>query len=93
MHAELVSERRDGLTATLQRWADNRLFVVGVLLVVGPLGLPLIWVSRRLSLGAKIAWTVVFVLFTVVLPIALVWYCCDVLLQPLLDAFEQQRSL
>ena len=76
-----------GAETSLQRYVDNRLLVVSMMLVVGPLGLPLIWLNRRFSIWSKIGWTVVFVLFTVVLPIALVWYWCNTAMQPLLEAF------
>ena len=48
------------------RWYHSVGFVLLMLFVVlGPLGLPLLWKSRRFSRTAKIALTVVVVAFTV----------------------------
>ncbi len=74
-------------SSSLQRFVDDRFLVISLLLVVGPLGLPLIWLNRRFSIWSKVGWTVVFVMVTVVFPIALVWYCCNTAMQPLLEAF------
>ena len=68
---------------------DNRLFVVAVILFIGPLGLPALWFSRSFSRTTKIVTTVCYFLFTVVLPLAVAWYWLDVAVRPLLDAFAQ----
>jgi len=71
----------------IRAWLDNRLLVTGLLLLVGPLGLPALWLNRRFSRITKILGTVAFMLVTVVLPIALTWYWCQTALQPLVDKF------
>lgn len=73
------------------RLLGNRLVVVGLLAVAGPLGLPALWLSRRFSKPTKIATTVVFFLATVVAPLALAYYWLEVALRPLVDVFDKAK--
>ena len=73
--------------SSLRRIFDNRLVVTGLLLLVGPLGLPALWLNRRFSLTSKVLGTVGFVLLTVVFPLVMVWYWCQYATQPVVDAF------
>ncbi len=41
---------------------DSRAYAIGMLLLVGPFALPLLWQSGRFSKIAKIAWTLVVIL-------------------------------
>ncbi len=66
---------------------NSRLAVIGLLLIAGPLGLPALWLSGRFSRGVKIVTTAIYFLLTVVFPLALTYYCCEIALRPLVDAF------
>ncbi|MEQ8785007.1 MAG: hypothetical protein RIC55_01855 [Pirellulaceae bacterium] len=68
---------------------NNRLLVVAILLVAGPIGLPALWLSPRFSRVTKAVCTIGFFLATVVLPLAGAWYAFEILLRPLADAIEQ----
>lgn len=68
---------------------DNRWLVIGLVLVAGPVGLPALWFSRRFSRGVKIAATVFYALMTAVLPLAVVWYWCELAVRPLVDALAR----
>lgn len=57
------------------------------MLLIGPLGLPALWLNRRFSRKSKILGTIGFLLLTIGLPIALTWYWCHHALQPLIEAF------
>jgi hypothetical protein len=78
----------DVLTGPGAAWLESRWIVLGLLALTGPIGLPALWLSRRFSRAAKIAGTTVFVLATVVLPLVVAWYLCDVKLRPLVDALS-----
>ena len=73
----------------IRRVLGNRLLVTGLLLLIGPLGLPALWLNRRFSPVTKILGTLGFVALTIVLPIALTWYWCHHALQPLVDTFDK----
>ncbi len=63
--------------------------VLAILLCAGPIGLPLVWLSSRFSKLAKIGLTVGFVLLTVIFPIVLVWYWCEVAIRPLVEVLAR----
>jgi hypothetical protein len=69
---------------------ESRVAVVGILLVAGPLGLPLLWLSGRFSRPTKIITTVAYFGLTVVAPIAITWYWLDVAVRPLLDVWARK---
>ena len=73
----------------LPRSLERPWVVLAILLCTGPIGLPLVWLSRRFSRLAKIGLTAGFVLLTVILPIVLVWYWCDVAIHPLVEALAR----
>ena len=75
------------VSPTVQRLLANRWAVCGLLLCCGPLGLPLLWLSPRFSTVTKCVATILLMSVTVLLPIAIYWWCCEVLLRPLVDAF------
>ena len=71
---ESVTERSQHRSApvvcvdsSLRRFLDNRLLVVGLMLLTGPLGLPALWLNRRFSATSKILGTIGFMLLTIVL--------------------------
>ena len=66
-----------------RRWA-----IVAVLLAVGPMGLPALWLSPRFSRPIKITLTLVYFLVTAVIPVAVAWYFLDVSLRPLVDVMR-----
>ena len=71
-----------------QTLLGSRLAVIGILACVGPIGLPLLWFSHRFSRRTKIITTVIFFVLTIVLPIAVTYYCVEIALRPLLDALS-----
>ncbi len=75
------------LDPTLARVLNNRLIVIAILSVAGPIGLPALWLSRRFSRPTKVITTVLFLLLTIGFPLAMVYYWCEVALRPLVDAF------
>lgn len=66
---------------------NNRLIVMAIVLVAGPIGLPALWFSPRFSRGTKIITTGVYFLLTAVLPLLVAWYFLDVALRPLVNVF------
>jgi hypothetical protein len=68
---------------------DRRWVAMAILLCAGPVGLPLVWLSSRFSKLAKISLTAVFFLVTVIFPIAMVWYWCEVAVRPLVEALAR----
>ena len=77
----------DSSWQSLRHALDNRLVVLALLAVAGPLGLPAVWLNRRFSRTTKIVLSLLFFAVTVVLPIVATWYACETLLRPLADAF------
>jgi hypothetical protein len=64
-------------------WSENRWIVLASLfLVLGPLGLPMLWRSRQFSMFWKAAITVLLLGLTVLI-FALIWYVLDKALAPL----------
>lgn len=74
------------LSRPLAAVLNSRLAVVAILLVAGPIGLPVLWFSGRFSKSAKIVTTLTFFAVTVVFPLAMTYYWCEVALRPLVDA-------
>jgi hypothetical protein len=67
-------------------WIESRVVVLlGLFVILGPLALPMLWHSRRFTLGWKIGLTIAVSLLT----IAAVWYSVAVLLK----AFEPLQDL
>ena len=60
-------------TATPLLRGERAWYVVMMLLVVGPMALPLLWQSPRFSRGAKIAWSILVTGIALVVLIALAW--------------------
>jgi hypothetical protein len=75
-------------TSAMSVVLNSRGAVWCALLVAGPLGLPLLWLSPRFSSWSKIATTVLFFVVTVLLPIVVAYYFLDIAVQPLLGAFK-----
>ena len=77
------------LNPAISRWLSNRLVVVSLLAIAGPLGLPALWLSPRFSRTAKILTTALFLFVTVVFPLALAYYWLEIALRPLVDVFGE----
>ena len=76
----------DGML-TIDAVVNNRLAVVGMIALLGPLGLLALWFSQRFTKRTKIVTTVTYVLLTIVVPIAIAWYWLDYSLRPLVEVF------
>jgi len=70
----------------IQTVLNNRWYVAMVIALIGPLGLPALWFSPRFSRRSKIAGTLVFVVMTTVVPLAVAWYFLDHRLRPVVEA-------
>lgn len=68
---------------------NNRLLVIGVIAMIGPLGLPALWFSQRFSKSTKVVTTVVYMLVTTIVPLVFAWYIMDYSLRPLVEAFSK----
>jgi hypothetical protein len=68
---------------------NNRAIVFAILLIAGPMGLPALWFSRRFSKPTKIVTTLAYVVGTVLLPIAAIYYYLEFSLLPLVNAFPK----
>jgi hypothetical protein len=80
-----IAQRAPVLPPALER----RWVAIAIVLCAGPIGLPLVWLSSRFSRLAKISLSASFVLLTVIVPIALVWYWCEVPIRPLVEALAR----
>lgn len=96
---ELVSELPSGLQdltpsepGPLPRIVNSHLVLWVVLLSLGPLGLPLFWISPRYHLWSKLLITVMTLGLTIVFPIALTLYFSDFAMQPLLKAIQDANQ-
>lgn len=98
MAAEVVAPRKTNpppaiieVDPAIGRLLNNRLLVVGLLAVTGPVGLPALWFSRRFSRPTKVITTVLLFGVSVVFPLLMAFYWLNVALRPLVDAFSQAR--
>ncbi len=64
---------------------ENRGYVLAILLLAGPIGLPALWFSPRFSRVFKMVTTALYFLVTAILPIVVTWYLLDVAVRPLLE--------
>ena len=76
-------------TQAIKAFLKNRLAVVGMIALIGPLGLPALWFSSRFATRTKVITTSAYVLLTTIVPLAIAWYWLDYSLRPLVDAFGQ----
>jgi len=77
--AEVVPEARGNRSS----WMENRWVVLAMLfLVLGPVGLPMLWRSRQFSLTWKLLLTAVVLAITAVI-LGLIWYVVQQSLAPL----------
>ena len=76
-------------TLTVESVLNNRMAVIGLIALLGPLGLLALWFSQRFKTRTKVITTVAYVLLTTALPIAIIWYWLDYSMQPLLEVLRQ----
>lgn len=76
-------------TLTVERVLNNRMAVIGLVAVLGPLGLVALWFSSCFKTRTKIITTVAYVSLTTLLPIAIIWYWLSYSMQPLIEVFGQ----
>lgn len=66
--AEAVPAANQPQSTTLRGLVDNRWVVLGTLFgVTAALGLPLLWASRAFSTTSKIVWSVIVLLYTILI--------------------------
>ena len=70
----------------IQTVLNNRWYVAVVIALIGPLGLPALWFSPRFSKRTKIVGTLIFVVMTTVVPLAVAWYFLEHRVRPVVDA-------
>ena len=79
----------DNDVPVLQSIVNNRMAVIGVIALIGPIGLPALWLSPRFANPTKIAITVTYVLATTIVPLMIAWYWLDYSLRPLVEVFRR----
>jgi ribosomal protein L40E len=89
--AVAVGDQRPGkATAAQPRWSDSPWVVLPMLfLVLGPLGLPMLWRSRRFHWIAKTVLTAL-VLGITVFVLGMIWYVLNMSLAPLRELQKMQ---
>jgi hypothetical protein len=92
-HGELLPAERSPLSPTslepVRKFLDSYWVAAGALLLVGPIGLPVVWLNRRIAWWLKIVITAALIGLTVVLPLALVIYWCEIAIRPLVDVMAK----
>lgn len=88
--AERVIE--GGLPPVVLQVVSSHAIIWTVILTFGPLGLPLIWLSPKYSLWAKLLTTTITLGVTVVLPIAVTIYCTQYLVHPVFEAMQNANA-
>lgn len=89
--ASLPAERTidAGLPPSIRSAVRSHTIIWIVILSIGPLGLPLLWLSPKYPTWSKVLISLATVFFTVILPILVVIYCGEFLVRPVLDALEE----
>ena len=94
VQSALIDDRTNSVStfskSRLHWMLSKRWTVIGILAVVGPIGLPLLWFSPRFSGLTKILVTVFYFLLTAILPLVFAWYWLEVSVRPLIDTFESR---
>lgn len=88
---ELVANSRPAAAAGLQAGAllNHRGVVLGLLFCVGPMGLPLLWLSPRFSMTFKVATSIFYFALTVLVPLGLIVYFLGFSIEPIVTALER----
>ena len=82
------SQELSSPAGAIQTVLNNRWYVGMVIALIGPFGLPALWFSPRFSKPTKIVGTLIFVIMTTVVPLAVAWYFLDYRIRPLVDALS-----
>lgn len=72
---------------SLQYVLNNRWMVMGVVALIGPLGLPVLWFSPRFKPTTKFVITGVYVLLTAIIPVVVSYYVLESSFKPIADVF------
>ena len=72
---------------TLQYVLNNRWIVMGVVALIGPLGLPVLWFSPRFKPTTKFVITGLYVLLTAIVPIVVSYYVLESSFKPIMEVF------
>ncbi|WDI44238.1 hypothetical protein [Bremerella sp. P1] len=78
-----------GLPPSIRSAVRSHTIIWIVILSIGPLGLPLLWLSPKYPAWAKILISLATVFFTVILPVLVTIYCGEFLVRGLLEAMEE----
>lgn len=78
-----------GLPPSIRAAVRSHTIIWIVILSIGPLGLPLLWLSPKYPTWSKIAISLATLFFTVILPILVTIYCGEFLLRELLEVMEE----
>lgn len=78
-----------GLPPRIRTAVRSHAIIWIVILSIGPLGLPLLWLSPKYPAWSKILISLATVFLTVILPILVYIYCAEFLVHGLLDALEE----
>lgn len=78
-----------GLPPSIRSAVRSHTIIWIVILSIGPLGLPLLWLSPKYPTWSKIAISLATVFFTIILPILVTVYCGEFLVRELLEALEE----
>lgn len=78
-----------GLPPSIRSAVRSHTIIWIVILSIGPLGLPLLWLSPKYPGWAKILISLATVFFTVILPVLVTIYCGEYLMRELLNALEE----
>ncbi len=69
----------------IQQSLNNRLLVISIVALLGPIGLPALWISPRFRPTTKTIVTVLYLLLTIVVPVVVTWYFLENAFQPISD--------
>lgn len=78
-----------GLPPSIRTAVRSHAIIWVVILSIGPLGLPLLWLSPKYSAWSKILISLATVFVTVIFPILVYIYCAEYLMRELLNALEE----
>ncbi len=81
-----------GLPPAIRTAVRSHVIIWTVILSIGPLGLPLLWLSPKYSIWMKVLISFLTLFFTIILPIAVTIYCGEFLVRSIVDAMEQANS-
>jgi len=78
-----------GLPPSIRSAVRSHTIIWVVILSIGPLGLPLLWLSPKYPTWSKVLISLATIFFTIILPIMVVIYCGEFLVRELQQAMEE----